>query len=91
MHVGLVTKFHMVQAWDLKSARRNPSGNSQRDPENVMVCRVLLQVLLFDWNLGYPWAKTENNGPHHPNITRVSDWAAVETMLRVLAMAEQPR
>mmetsp|Transcript_17813 Transcript_17813/g.34454 ORF Transcript_17813/g.34454 Transcript_17813/m.34454 type:complete len:316 (-) Transcript_17813:88-1035(-) len=50
-----------------------------------------IHVLLFDWNLGYPWAKTENNGPHHPNITRVSDWAAVETMLRVLAMAEQPR
>lgn len=42
-----------------------------------------MQVLLFDWNLKYPWAKTEECGPHHSNITRVSDWAAVEAMLSV--------
>uniref|UniRef100_A0A7S0QT06 5'-nucleotidase n=1 Tax=Pyramimonas obovata TaxID=1411642 RepID=A0A7S0QT06_9CHLO len=51
-----------------------------------------MQVLLFDWNLKYPWSKTEEDGrrtgPHHPNITRVSDWAAVEAMLGVLAQAE---
>jgi hypothetical protein len=49
-----------------------------------------MQVLLFDWHLNYPWAKTEGNGPSHPNITRVADWAAVETVLGVLARSEVP-
>ena len=49
-----------------------------------------MQVLLFDWHLNYPWAKTEGNGPSHPNITRVADWAAVETVLGVLARSDAP-
>ncbi|KAK3239658.1 hypothetical protein CYMTET_50428 [Cymbomonas tetramitiformis] len=40
-----------------------------------------IKVLLFDWKLQYPWSKTEGGGPLHENITRVSDWAAVEAVL----------
>ena len=39
-----------------------------------------IDVLLFDHGLAYPWSKTED-GPTHPNITRVADWAAVEASL----------
>mmetsp|Transcript_2696 Transcript_2696/g.3072 ORF Transcript_2696/g.3072 Transcript_2696/m.3072 type:complete len:314 (+) Transcript_2696:134-1075(+) len=44
-----------------------------------------IEVLLFDWGLQYPWSKTEEGGPLHPLITRVSDWHAVEAVLGSLA------
>jgi 5'(3')-deoxyribonucleotidase len=43
-----------------------------------------IHVLLYDWNLEYPWSKTYEEdmgglyGPHHENITRVSSWKDVE-------------
>lgn len=37
-----------------------------------------IQVLLYDWKSQYPWSKTDQDGPHHENITRVSDWEHVE-------------
>ena len=40
-----------------------------------------IEVLLFDWELGYPWSKTAGGGPQHELITRVSSWAHVEAVL----------
>ncbi|WPT17940.1 hypothetical protein PSENEW3_00005942 [Picochlorum sp. SENEW3] len=37
-----------------------------------------IQVLLYDWKSQYPWSKTDQDGPHHENIIRVSDWEHVE-------------
>ena len=45
-----------------------------------------IDAMLFDWNLGYPWAKTEA-GPVHPKITRVADWAGLCVELEALAAA----
>lgn len=43
-----------------------------------------IQVLLYDWNLSYPWSKTDGGeGPVHENITRVKDWTQVEQALAV--------
>lgn len=44
------------------------------------------QVLLYDWQLGYPWSKT-SDGPRHPNIERVSNWHEVERSLARMAQA----
>lgn len=44
-----------------------------------------IRVLLFDWNLSYPWSKTAD-GPEHPLITRVKDWDDVEHAMRLLAL-----
>ena len=45
-----------------------------------------IDAMLFDWNLGYPWAKTEA-GPVHPKITRVADWAGLCAELEARAAA----
>ena len=39
-----------------------------------------IEVLLFDWQLAYPWSKTAE-GPLHPLITRVQDWVEVEAAI----------
>ena len=39
-----------------------------------------IEVLLFDWDHGYPWSKTAE-GPVHPLITRVSSWEVVQVEL----------
>ncbi len=46
-----------------------------------------LQVLLYDWQLAYPWSKLPPS-MQHPNITVVSDWQDVEDRLRALALAQ---
>lgn len=46
-----------------------------------------LQVLMFDWQLKYPWSKTAD-GPTHPNISRVQDWEEVEAALLSLAASQ---
>ena len=52
------------------------------NPVYALECaRAGIDVLLFDWALGYPWSKTPD-GPTHPRITRVEDWAAVEAALK---------
>ena len=43
-----------------------------------------LDVLLYDWQGGYPWAKLKAEA-HHPRITVVRDWEAVEAALAGLA------
>lgn len=47
-----------------------------------------IEVLLFDYNYGYPWSKTVD-GPVHPLITRVQSWQEVE--LSLLARAGEKR
>ena len=43
-----------------------------------------IHVLLFDWDLKYPWSKTPD-GPTHPLITRVHNWDAVEAAVQLFA------
>uniref|UniRef100_A0A061R900 Haloacid dehalogenase-like hydrolase superfamily protein n=1 Tax=Tetraselmis sp. GSL018 TaxID=582737 RepID=A0A061R900_9CHLO len=43
-----------------------------------------IDVLLFDWNLGYPWSKTPD-GPSHEKILRVGDWDDVTRAVLTLA------
>jgi len=45
-----------------------------------------IDVLLYDWRLGYPWSKGAGLDAHD-RITRVSDWAQVEAELSRLAAA----
>ncbi|KAK9901259.1 hypothetical protein WJX75_002903 [Coccomyxa subellipsoidea] len=44
-----------------------------------------IDVLLYDWNMSYPWSKTPD-GPKHERIRRVKDWIEVEEALAVLAL-----
>lgn len=48
------------------------------NPVYAMECaQAGIKVLLYDWNLEYPWSKTKE-GPVHDNIIRVSSWSEVE-------------
>lgn len=48
------------------------------NPVYAMECaQAGIKVLLYDWELEYPWSKTEQ-GPVHENIMRVSSWMEVE-------------
>lgn len=47
------------------------------------------QVLLYDWEDGYPWAKLPQSAVH-PNIQVVRNWGEVETALAALAVPQQP-
>lgn len=47
-----------------------------------------IQVLLYDWEHGYPWSKTQE-GPTHDRITRVRNWQEVEQVLGVFAATRQ--
>ena len=49
-----------------------------------------IEVLLFDWQLAYPWSKTAE-GPHHPLITRVQNWAEVEAAIVTACQREEGR
>lgn len=46
-----------------------------------------MTVLLYDWQDGYPWSKTDC-GPTHPNIVRVHDWDEVEAALASVFAAQ---
>ena len=55
------------------------------NPGYAKECAVAgIHVLLFDWDLGYPWSKTED-GPAHRNIKRVGQWEEVEESLAALS------
>eukprot|EP00959_Pyramimonas_sp_CCMP1952_P301737 6313326-Pyramimonas_sp.AAC.1 len=100
---GVFTSVHFGNHFAMEGTSRKKSEICRElnadvliddNPGYAMDCAEAgMQVLLFDWNLEYPWSKTEVdgvwNGPHHPNITRVSDWAAVETMLGVFAQVQE--
>jgi 5'(3')-deoxyribonucleotidase len=43
-----------------------------------------IQVLLYDWDLSYPWSKTPE-GPTHERIARVTSWQEVEAALGAMA------
>ena len=49
-----------------------------------------IEVLLYDWQNGYPWSKLPE-GAGHPAIQVVRDWAEVEAALAVLAASAGPR
>lgn len=46
-----------------------------------------IDVLLYDWRLGYPWSKL--NGRSHPLITVVQDWQEVEDNVARLCQKHQ--
>ncbi len=46
-----------------------------------------LDVLLYDWQGGYPWAKLGPVDAAHPRITVVRDWDEAEAALAALAAA----
>ncbi len=46
-----------------------------------------LDVLLYDWQGGYPWAKL-TEAQAHPRITIVRDWAEAEAVLQGMAQAK---
>lgn len=48
-----------------------------------------INVLLYDWQSGYPWSKLPQ-GAAHPLIQVVKDWEEVEQALEVLAIPQQP-
>jgi hypothetical protein len=57
------------------------------NPQYALDCAEAgLQVLLYDWQLSYPWSKMPS-GAVHPNITVVADWGDVEERLRAAALA----
>ena len=95
---GVFSAVHFGNHYALEGTSRKKSEICQAVGAQVLIddnpgyaldcAEAGMQVLLFDWDLRYPWAKTENNGPQHPNITRVADWAAVETVLGVLSRCE---
>lgn len=54
------------------------------NPRYALECaKAGIQVLLYDWNLAYPWSKTDE-GPTHDLITRVKDWDHVEVALSMV-------
>ncbi|KAK9791360.1 hypothetical protein WJX73_008658 [Symbiochloris irregularis] len=48
-----------------------------------------MQVLLYDWQLSYPWSKTADGGPRHARIQRVQDWLGVEAAVGSLLASPQ--
>lgn len=55
-----------------------------------------INVLLFDWDMSYPWSKFPDSKEMHPLITVVRDWDEVETAIAKLepeltARLEQPQ
>lgn len=63
------------------------------NPGYAMECAEAgINVLLYDWNLDYPWSKLAP-GKMHPLITIVRDWEEVEaavTALRLIPLDESP-
>eukprot|EP00897_Mesotaenium_endlicherianum_P007954 jgi/Mesen1/7187/ME000037S06546 len=47
-----------------------------------------IHVLLFDYNMSYPWSKSAD-GPVHPLIQRVRNWDEVEKAMRALSVVAE--
>lgn len=59
------------------------------NPVYAMECaQAGIKVLLYDWELEYPWSKT-NEGPIHDNIVRVSSWLEVEEQIYDMSLSLQ--
>lgn len=57
------------------------------NPVYAMECaQAGIKVLLYDWELEYPWSKTEQ-GPVHDNIVRVSSWLEVEERIHEMSLS----
>ena len=55
------------------------------NPVYAMECAEAgIMVLLYDWELEYPWSKTKE-GPVHENIIRVSSWLEVEERIHEMS------
>jgi len=57
------------------------------NPVYAMECaQAGIKVLLYDWELQYPWSKTKE-GPEHENIIRVSSWLEVEERISEMSLS----
>ncbi|KAK9829911.1 hypothetical protein WJX72_008609 [[Myrmecia] bisecta] len=94
---GVFQEVHFGNHWALEG-KSKPKSEICRDigasvliddnPRYAVECAEAgINVLLYDWQLGYPWSKTPD-GPTHPRIRRVKDWSEVEECLAALSVAK---
>lgn len=89
------SEVHFGNHWALSGTSRKKSEICSEIGATVLIddnpryaedcAKAGMQVLLYDWRLSYPWAKTAD-GPAHPSIRRVKDWDEVEAALGLLAL-----
>jgi len=89
------SEVHFGNHWALSGTSRKKSEICSEIGATVLIddnpryaedcAKAGMQVLLYDWMLSYPWAKTAE-GPQHPSICRVKDWDEVEAALELLAI-----
>lgn len=97
---GAFSSVHFGNHWALEGAARSKSeicadvGAAvlvDDNPHYALECAGAgVAVLLYDWELQYPWAKTPE-GPSHPLITRVKDWGEVEAAVGAMAAQHAAR